>query len=159
MEIKNNKGRGYAGREKIPLYLYNDKYEYIKKYESKTEFCKEYFPTDDSIRPLFEVHGQYSRGSFGYQLLKDGYFICNFRAGKEYLRKSEIIVKSIYCKYLDETPIECFNLVGDKIAEFLNLHIATNITNIPKQTIWHQLNKTVLQTTKSGLVFKYKNNE
>lgn len=152
-----NKNRGYAGREKKPLYLYDNDGYFIKEYESQSDFMREYYPNDINGRPLFvPTKNKYSRGNYGYDLLKDGNFICKTRLGREKLRKYEFIVNSIYCKNLKSEPIEVFNLAGDKIAEFINYNLASKMLNIDASTIWKQVNYKTDSKTKRDLIFKLK---
>lgn len=155
MQKLDNKGRGYSGYEKTPLYLYDNKGKYIQKYNSKGEFCEEFF--NNEKYPLFQTKTKNSRNYFGYQLLPNGNFICNFKCGREHLRKCESIVNSEFCQNLkDDKIIECFNLSGDKIAEFLSFSIAYKMTNISKSTIYSILKGDNKKKTKCELVFKYK---
>lgn len=153
-------GRGYGGWEKQKVYLYANDGKYLRQYNSRSEFLKDYFPDDIGKRPLFVSERVNDRPSFGYELLPDNTFICKSRLGKEFLRKHEYIVNSIFCNNIKNSkPVECFNLAGEKIAEFLNTRVLENLTKISRHRVYHSCSTNHKKVTKNELLFKYKINK
>lgn len=155
--IVKQPGRGYAGLEKQPLYLYNSDGSFNKEYESKAEFLKEYYPKDKSKRPVLDK-SRSKRALYNYDLLYDNKFISSFRIGRENLRKYEAIVTCQYChKEKTDKTIIAFNRLNEKIATFKNLRLASKFTGVDSATIHNQCNngKSIKINTKTGLRFKY----
>lgn len=155
--IVKQPGRGYAGLEKQPLYLYNSDGSFNRKYESKAEFLKDYFPKDKSKRPILDKNRS-KRALYDYDLLYDNKFISSYKIGRERLRKYEAIVNCIYChKEKSDKPIIAYNKLNEKVASFKNLRLASKFTGVNSSTIHNQCNnaKGIVINTKIGLRFKY----
>lgn len=145
-----------AGRIPIQCFEYNLKGKFIREYTSIQEVREKYFPNDIGKRPLF------SPGKEDYFISPNNTIIANYRIGRNKIRKLERIRKCPYCKNYkntDDSPIEVFNLKGEKIAEFKNAYILSLMTGISQRTIWDRLNVQSLKNNKpnsDNLEYKYK---
>ncbi len=131
-EIKNP-GRGYSGREKTPLYVYNEKGEFIRKYESNNDCSRDLFK--NVAYPLFEKGRRWETNDkrlvYNYVKVKS-YFICKSRLGREFLMKKEKLIKSelLQHRFSKKEPVIMYNLLHQPIAEFQNLNIAKKLLNL-----------------------------
>ncbi len=149
-----NPGRGYSGKEKQKLYLYNKDGKYLKTYESQSDFRNEYFPEDKNKRPLFDSKRW---KHFKYDVLPDGCYYSNYRIGRDNLLKFERISNSKYCfnNAKHDKAVEVFNLLHEKIGEFKSIHLAHLLTGENKSNIYRDCNKCKGEP-KSEYYFKYK---
>ncbi len=149
-----NPGRGYSGREKQKLFLYDKNGKYLKSYESQQDLRNEYFPSEENKRPLFNSK---KWKHFKYDVLPDGCFYSNYRIGRENLLKFERISNSKYCfnNAKHDKPVEVFNLLHEKIGEFKSSYFAHLLTGETLVTIYRDC-KTGKGEPKSHYYFKYK---
>ena len=152
--IIKNPGRGYAGREKQRLFLYDSNGKYLRQYNSHSELRNDYFPNEENKRPLFNSK---KWKHFKYDVLEDGCFYSNYRIGRENLLKFERITNSKFCfnNAKHDKPVEVFNLMHEKIGEFKSLYFAHLLTGEPLSNI-HRDCKNCKGQPKSDYYFKYK---
>jgi len=151
-EIKNP-GRGYSGKEKIKIYHYDKRGNYIKTFESLSELRKEYYPHDIGKRPLFN---SLKWKKFEYDTLEDGTFYSNYRIGREKLFKLERIYNSELCMKFDlNQPIIMYNLLNKPVASFNNKYVAAEICKLTVGKIEYGC-KNGKKQPKKDFYFKYK---
>ena len=133
--IIKNPGRGYSGREKQPIYVYDLKGKFLQKYESVNE-CKTKLLKKDKNYPIFRSEKrclglETKRAAHNYAKV-DNYFICKERLGRNKLLKLEKTVNSQFLdkKLLVNKPVIMCNLNGDTLAEFKNKKLAGKILNL-----------------------------
>lgn len=140
-----------AGREKIKIFEYSKDGKFLKEYESISELRNKYFSNDRGKRPLIRKNE--------YSTLPNGNYISTYRLGRD---KIEFLNRRSKSKFINikksNSIIECYNLDNIKIATFVDINIASKLTNIPLTTIYHQLNNGK-GTPKKDLIFKYRENE
>lgn len=151
--VVKNPGRGYAGKEKIEVYLYDPTGKFVSKFESLSAASKalDY----KNLAPEFSKSK--TRNEWGYMKLHNGSFLANFRIGRDKLRHAEAIVNCPYCKTKSSNKgVLVFNRKGEKIAYFNSLKLASELTGVNAKTIQSHCND---KTNKghNGLTFKYDN--
>ena len=127
------KGRGYAGLEKINVYIYNTDGKFLNKFPSITE-CKQFFKLDKNY-PIFrhcknKLSVEAQRLELGYAKLPNGYFVCKSKLGRDFIRKTEKVLNSDFVnltKVVKNQPIKMYNLKNEEIASFKNKYIAVKI--------------------------------
>jgi hypothetical protein len=144
-----------AGREKIPCFQYSINGEYIKKYNSISEFRDEYFSEQDGKQPLFH------KGQEMY-IMPDETVVCKHRIGRENVKKLvKISTNKLIAPYESKTakkPIELFNIVGEKIAEFENIRTMSILMDITKNTAYSMMRerKGNMPSNELGVTAKFK---
>lgn len=134
-------------REKQKVYQYDSNGKYLRSYESRTELQEKYNLTKDALIV--------SRN--GYKKLEDGTYVAFFRIGKDELLKRLKIENCPFCTTggLKRKPVEVFNLLGEKIAEFTSIAVAAKMLNLKISTIKSRA-KGQFRNVSGNLIFKYK---
>ena len=139
-----------GGYPKQKQYQYNPDGSFVRDYESKSKVCDEYGLKKGNFY-----------NSLNYRKLSDGTYIVPKRVGRQAIVK---IHKIENCKFCNTNttkrskPVEVYNLLGEKLAEFTNIGIMEKMTNLDGATIHNQANskhKSLPKQTNS-LIFKYK---
>lgn len=130
-----------AGREKQMCYEYDEKGKYLQSYSSMSEVRTKYYKSDIGKRPLFEVSNVYHK-------TPNNTFITKERIGRNGLLKQLKIDNCPYCTNNSKEfkPFGAFNLKGELIAEFNNIHNASLLINMSKTTLFHRLNDKKIKT-------------
>jgi len=122
------KGRGYAGLEKIPVYQYDEKGNFMKEWESLSDLRYHYYPRDRSKRPLLRSK---RANLYNYDILPDRTFYSLERLGRKIVQYEKIFnSKFVINRVKEDRNVGIYNIVGDKIAHFENAYIASLLTNI-----------------------------
>lgn len=148
-----NSGRGYSGREKVKMYQYDSKGKYLRSYESLQEVRDEYYSLDKGKKPLL------LRG-YKYGVLPDDTYISNYKIGRDELLRQERVRNCPFChKDKRSKKFSVYNLVGERIAGFSSIFVASKLLDVPHVVIHTRLNsrasvrKSLPQ--KDNLIFKY----
>ena len=135
-----------SGRAKQKVYLYGESGIFIREFQSETEAATHFY---GSKRPLFQNKDYHLHGNCAI-LLKD-------RIGRANVKKLFRKINSPFITIrADEKPVECLNLNNEVIATYKGVHIASLLSNVPKATIYHQLENNKGSYTKIDLIFRYK---
>lgn len=137
-----------AGLPKQKQYQYSKEGKFIKEFESLTEVVEKYGKT----KGKFYTTGLQKR-------MNDGTWICQTRVGKKEIMKLEKIYNCPFCieGNYHKKPIEVYNLVGEKIAEFNSASTFEKMTGISRTTAQAKAaygNKTLPKS--NNLIIKYK---
>lgn len=136
-----------SGRPKQEVFQYDADGKYIRKYNSQSEVREKYFSDDLGKRPLFNVVTP-------YQEMPDGTYIAPYRIGRDKLREAIRLYNCPYCKkHVAHRPVYVYNLIGEKIAEFSNIRVASLMTGIDYATITHRVKNGKHHT--DNLLFTY----
>jgi hypothetical protein len=147
-------------RQKIKVYQYDKQGKYLRTYDSMREVTMKYF--NNPHYPLFEnkihIGGEIKKRI--YDILPDDTYVVKKRIGRDKLLMEVKIDNDIYCKtYKADKPVEVFNLLGQKVAEFANIRVAESLTNIDRSTLDSRLksvNKKVNKLNSDHLEYRYK---
>lgn len=132
-----------SGRAKQKVYQYDAQGKFIQEFESETSAAIRYY---GSKRPLFQT--------------KDYHLTINTILVKEKIGRDNVkkLFRKINSPFItiraDEKPVECLNLNNEVIATYKGAHIASLLSNVPKTTIYHQLETG--RYAKHDLFFRYK---
>lgn len=146
-----------SGRAKVKIYEYNKLGKLIRIYNTIQEVFDEYY--EGKKRPLFferkSKDGRYSETPADTIISKE-------RLGRDFIRKemrinkSKYVVKSVLEK---KQPISAYNLLGEKIATFRSILIASILTGIDIKTISYSVKRPTTSRKKHTksveLLFKY----
>ena len=143
-----------SGKTPIEIYEYDEKGQYIRKFNSMSDCRREYFSHIQGKIPIlrFEKLGTI----FG--LTPSGNYLFNFRPGRKIIKNIHKVHTSEFCTdYItnDNKIIQVFNLEGKLLLEARNLNIIEKLTKIPRETARHQL-KNNKGYAKEEFVIKYK---
>jgi hypothetical protein len=133
-----------SGRAKQKVYLYGESGIFIREFQSEVEAATHFY---GSKRPLFQKKEHHLIGDYGI-LLKE-------RIGRDNVKK---LFRKINSPFIttraNEKPVECLNLNNEVIATYKGAYIASLLSNVPKTTIYHQLETG--KYAKHDLFFRYK---
>lgn len=133
------KGRGYAGLEKIPVYQYDEKGNFLKQWESMSALRYHYYPRDYSKRPLLRSK---RADLYNYDILPDRTFYSLERLGRKIVQYEKIFnSKFVINRVKEDRNVGIYNIVGDKIAHFENAYIASLLTNVDYGVILKDCNE------------------
>ena len=133
-----------SGRAKQKVYLYGESGTFIREFQSETEASKHFY---GNKRPLFQNKEHHLISNFSI-LLKE-------RIGRDNVKKLFRKINSPFITIrANEKPVECLNLNNEVIATYKGAHIASLLSNVPKATIYHQLETG--KYAKNDLFFRYK---
>lgn len=139
-----------AGRPKTPMYEYTREGNFVKKYESKQEVFDLYY--EGKKRPLCNAR------KFNFAELPNDNLLFEKRIYRDDIVN---LLKALSSKFVTNEksePIAAYNLLGEKVASFRSLYMASLITGIPISTIRNHLmpNKKFRKHTRTvELLFKY----
>lgn len=143
-----------SGRAKMKIYQYDFKNNTQKTWDCLQEINDYYY---NGMK-----YSLFTKGNT-YHKLPDGSYATKKLYKVQDLNKLITVSESVYVKLLKETErtknreIEVFNLKNEKIAEFKNVRIAAEITNIAPRTIHAQLDYAKgKKLNPTELIFKYK---
>jgi|GEM_PF-6041379 hypothetical protein len=143
-----------AGREKIKCYQYDSNGKYLGKYNSVSELRRKYFNKHKGKTPLFI--------SKNYHVLPDNTVATLERLGRDEVKRifkihHNPLLKKYNTKY-NATPIEIYDILGNKIAEFKNKSCAEELLKFSKSQIYGYLQKAGnnFPNNDLGISIKYK---
>jgi hypothetical protein len=150
-----------AGREKMKLYVYNLKGEYLHMFNSQVEFRDHYYSTDIAKRPVltFSELGY----SYHYNEARD-ILAFQSRVGKGIVKRVNAIHNSKYCCKQDTSevtniPVEILNDRGDVIAIVKSQHlVSVLIPSLPQPSVSRFLREDEVERhsfNKTGLSCRY----
>jgi len=144
-----------SGRQKIKVFRYNNDGSFIESFDCLNDARNKFYPDTIGKYPMF------SKNNDIHVLPDDTLLFKKKRTYRDDIVKLYRIINDKFSnirigKY-DNTPIECYSLNGDKIAEFKNITIASIILNIPYATIYKRVKIDKMYTkSEDGLIFKFK---
>ena len=145
-----------SGRIKQKVYEYDLKGNFLRDYESISEYCRIFYPEDKSKRPIF----LYNELGFKYNIFDDTIIFLE-RPGKKNIQLIISIHNSPFCNTLKGKPVEVLNYKNEVIAEFSNRDLLVKLMpNISQATISRHLTGVNLSEKKNkgklGLKFRFK---
>lgn len=149
-----------SGRPKQKRYEYNQEGKFIREYECENDIRKEYYSQDKGKRPLFGTTRTNYKGktysyTYLYHILKNNNIIVKERIGRIGIKNLLRHINNDFVNISNKKKINVINLDNEIIASFVNINIASKMTNIPLSTIHSQLTKSKGFSTDRGLIFKY----
>jgi hypothetical protein len=122
-----------SGRPKQRVFQYNENGKFLKYWDCKNDFRKEYFPADIGIRPLF------TEGDI--MVMEDNTIASISRIGrvgvKAFLKRyrSPYVDRKWLHGTFDNKKVVAYNLDNEKIAEFKDWDFACKLMNISRNTL------------------------
>lgn len=140
-----------GGRLKQKQYQYSKEGKFLREFESLSEVVGYY-----NLKK-----GLFYQNEDKVKRMDDNTWICQNRIGREAIVKLEKIYNCPYCTsdWSTQKPIEIYNLLGKKLAEFNSFATFEKMTGIPRTTALCRANsgnKTLPKTKENTLVIKYK---
>lgn len=133
-----------SGRPAIPVYQYNEKGEYLRRYDNQREVFTKYF--DGKVGRLFD--------NPHYRELPDGTFISTYRIGRLGLMTRLKIDRDPYCKKHDNKAFSIYNRIGEKMASFSSLRQASLLTGKSTSEIHSRIYRRDFKFTRDGLYYQ-----
>jgi hypothetical protein len=143
-----------SGRPANKTYQYTTEGVFLQEYASESEVRSKYYSERKGKKPLFTRITNYTK--IEYHLLPDNTYLFKERIGRVGVRSfnkrlnDEFIKLSSYNK-----AVKVYNLDNKEIARFVNMTIASKMTNIPIGTIHHSLYDGKQKFSHRGLIFKH----
>lgn len=139
-----------GGLAKQKQYQYSKDGKFLKEYESLSSVNEKYKLTK----------GNFYSGR-NYRRMDDNTWICSERLGRNAIIKLERIYNCPFCSKKDRSsmkkPLEVYNLLGEKIAEFSSGYIFNKMTGLPLGTISNRANSKKKQIRReNNLIIKFK---
>lgn len=147
------------GRPNKFVFEYDFNGKYLRKWNSESDFRKHYYTDDLGKRPLFK---ESIRGIY-YHITHNDTIALIERPGRDFILFMLRVHNSLLCNFnnneYSSRPIQMFNLKDELLAEFSNFRIAEYLLNIPRGTIYSQLQRGSKKTKglTSDYYFEYKN--
>lgn len=141
-----------AGRPKRKVFVYekHSRGKLIETVDCIENFKKKYLPQykEDSKFPLSQRNGYIDLGDK----------IASLNRGARELYRQYLIDTNKYTlltrKLKADFPVEVYNLKGEKISTFINVRLASDMTGVKVNDIYHQFKSKKNTLNERGLIFK-----